>query len=136
MEGPARRDLIRAMQLSAFDRILERVKPGDRLKTPDEKAGQPFTVESVDAEGVSIKTARGGRIRIGLFTFETAAKFLADRGVAGDRWLEVKDQDFQMLLNMENDRVRASSYVIAILGAARVLDVDGGRPNKVRLAAN
>jgi hypothetical protein len=124
------------MQFSAFDRVLERVKPGDRLKTPDEKAGQPFTVESVDAEGISIKTAKGGRIRIGLFTFETAAKFLADRGVAGDRWLEVKDQDFQMLLNMENDRVRASSYVIAILGAARVLDIDGGRPNKVRLAAS
>ena len=123
------------MQFGAFDRVLERVKPGDRLKTPDEKAGQPFTVESVDAEGVSIKTARGGRIRIGLFTFETAAKFLADRGVAGDRWLEVKDEDFQMLLNMENDRVRASSYVIAIMGAAGVLDVDGGRPNKVRLAA-
>jgi hypothetical protein len=124
------------MQFSAFDRVLERVKPGDRLKTPDEKAGQPFTVESVDAEGISIKTAKGGRIRIGLFTFETAVKFLADRGVAGDRWLEVKDEDFQMLLNMENDRVRASSYVIAILGAARVLDIDGGRPNKVRLAAS
>jgi hypothetical protein len=127
--------MIRAMQLGAFDRVLDRVKPGDRLKTPDEKAGQPFTVETVDLEGVSIKTAKGGRIRIGLFTFETAAKFLADRGVAGDRWLEVKDEDFQMLLNMENDRVRASSYVIAILGAAGVLDVDGGRPNKVRLAA-
>jgi hypothetical protein len=47
----------------------------------------------------------------------------------------VKDQDFQMLLNMENDRVRASSYVIALLGAAGVIDVDGGRPNKVRLAS-
>lgn len=124
------------MQLGAFDRILDRVKPGDGLKTPDDKAGQPFTVETVDAEGVSIRTAKGGRIRIGLFTFETAAKFLTDRGVAGDRWLEVKDEDFQMLLNMENDRVRASSYVIAILGAARVIDVDGGRPNKVRLAAS
>jgi len=122
--------------LDAYDRILARVKVGDRLRTPDAKTGQPFTVEAVDAEGVTIKTAKGGKIRVGLFTFETATKFLADHGVAGDRWLEVKDEDFQMLLNMENDRVRASSYVIAILGAARVLDVDGGRPNKVRLAAN
>ena len=71
---------------------------------------------------------------LGLFTFETAAKFLADRGYVGDRWLEVKDEEFQMLLNMENDRVRASSYVLAILGAAKVIDVDGRRPNKVRLA--
>jgi len=29
----------------------------------------------------------------------------------------------------------ASSYVISLLGAAGVIDVDGGRPNKVRLAA-
>lgn len=120
--------------LDAYDRILARVKKDDRLKTPDERVGQPFTVEAVDAEGVSIKTAKGGKIRIGLFTFETAAKFLADQGAAGDRWLEVKDPDFQMLLNMENDRVRASSYVIAILAAAGVIEVDGGRPNKVRLA--
>jgi hypothetical protein len=119
----------------AYDRILARVKPGDRLKTPDAKTGQPFTVEAVDAEGVTIKTAKGGKIRMGLFTFETAAKFLADHAAVGDRWLEVKDQDFQILLNMENDRVRASSYVIALLGAAGVIDVDGGRPNKVRLAA-
>src|SRR6185369_15290282 len=119
----------------AYARILARVKPGNRLKTPDNSTGQPFTVEVVDAEGVSIKTAKGGKIRMGLFTFETAAKFLADNAVAGDRWLEVKDQDFQMLLNMENDRVRASSYVIAILGAAGVIDIDGSRPNKVRLAA-
>ena len=121
--------------LDAFDRVAARVKPGDRLRTPDAKTGQPFTVEVVDAEGVMVKTAKGGKIRIGLFTFETAAKFLSDHGVAGDRWLEVKDEDLQMLLNMENDRVRASSYVIALLGAAGVVDIDGGRPNKVRLAA-
>jgi hypothetical protein len=120
--------------LDAYDRILERVKKGDRLKTPDEKVGQPFTIEAVDAEGVSLKTAKGGKIRVGLFTFETAAKFLSDRGVAGDRWLPVKDEDFQMLLNMENDRVRASSYVIAIMAAAGIVEVDGGRPNRVRLA--
>ncbi len=119
----------------AYDRILARVKPGDRLKTPDAKTGQPFTVEAVDAEGVTIKTSKGGTIRMGLFTFETATKFLADNAVTGERWLEVKDQDFQMLLNMENDRIRAASYVIAILGAAGLLDVDGGRPNRVRLAA-
>jgi hypothetical protein len=117
-----------------YDRVLARVKPGDRLRTPDAKTGQPFTVEVVDPEGVSVKTAKGGHVRMGLFTFETAVKFLADRGFAGERWIEVKDPDFQMLVNMENDRVRASSYVLAILAAAGVIDVDGGRPNKVRLS--
>src|SRR5687768_5783719 len=118
---------------SAFDRVLETVKPGDRLKTPDDRTGQPFTVEAVDLEGVTIKTARGGKVRIGLFTFESAVKYLDDLGARGERWLEVKDPDFQMLLNMENDRVRASSYVLGILGAAQVIEIDGGRPNKVRL---
>lgn len=120
--------------LDTYDKILQRVKPGTKLKTPDERVGQPFTVEVVDLEGVAVKTAKGGKIRVGLFTFETAVKFLADNGVVGDRWMEVKDQDFQMLLNMENDRVRASSYVLAILGAADVIEIDGGRPNKVRLS--
>jgi hypothetical protein len=116
-----------------YDRVLERVKVGDKLRTPDERTGQPFVVEAVDAEGVSVKTAKGGRVRVGLFTFESAAKFLSDRGFVGDRWLEVKDEDFQMLLNMENDRVRASSYVLALLAAAGVIQIDGRRPNKVRL---
>jgi len=117
----------------AYDAILEKLKPGTPLKTPDAKVGQPFTIDVIDAEGVGIKTARGGKIRISLFTFETAVKYLADQGCRGDTWLEVKDQDFQMLLNMENDKVRAASYVLAILGAAGVIDVDGGRPNRVRL---
>ncbi len=119
--------------MSAYDQVLERVHTGDRLRTPDDRTGQPFTVDEVDAEGVSIRTARGGRIRMGLFVFESAQKYLADNAVVGDRWLEVKDEDFQTLLNMENDRVRASSYVLALLGAARVIDIDGSRPNRVRL---
>lgn len=121
--------------MDAYDRILERVAPGTTLRTPDAKVGQTFVVEKVDAEGVDVKTQRGGKIRIGLFTFDFAVKYLRDNAVVGDRWLEVKDPDFQALLNMENDRVRAASYVLAILGAARVIDVDGGRPNRVRLAA-
>ena len=59
---------------------------------------------------------------------------LEDSGCSGDSWLETKDEMFQAVLNMENDRVRAASYVIAILGAAALIDIDGSRPNKVRLA--
>ena len=121
--------------MDAFDAVIERVKPGTQLRTPDEKLGQAFVVEKVDAEGVEVKTQRGGKIRVGLFTFDFAVKYLRDQGCVGDRWLEVKDPDFQMLLNAENDRVRASSYVLAILGAAGVIDIDGGRPNKVRIAS-
>lgn len=117
-----------------YSRIQERVKPGAKLKTPDEKVGAAFTVETVDEEGVGVRTHRGGKIRISLFTFEMAVKFLADRGYRGSQWVEVKDQDFQVLLEMENDRVRAASYILGILGAAGVIDVDGRRPNKVRLA--
>ncbi|MCE9636765.1 MAG: hypothetical protein K8T90_13760 [Planctomycetes bacterium] len=119
--------------LDAYDTILERVKPGTQLKTPDAKVGAPFVVEVLDAEGLTVKTARGGKIRISLFTFETAVKFLADQNIRGGTWLEVKDQDFQMLLNMENDKVRAASYILSILAAAGLIEVDGGRPNKVRL---
>ena len=119
--------------MDTYDKIVDRVKPATKLRTPDARVGQPFTVELLDLEGVAVKTAKGGRIRIGLFTFEMAVKYLADNLITGDKWLEVKDEDFQMLLNMENDRVRASSYVLAILGAADIIEIDSGRPNRVRL---
>jgi len=119
---------------SAYDAVLEKIHPGDTLRTPDDRSGKPFSIDSIDAEAVAVRTARGGRVRISLFTFDTAVKYLDDLGVRGERWLEAKDEDFQTVLNMENDRVRAASYVLAILQRAGLVEIDGGRPNRVRLA--
>jgi hypothetical protein len=116
--------------MSAFDFVTQKVPAGTELRTPDKSSGKPFSIESIDAEAVSVRTARGGRVKISLFTFDTAMKYLEDMG--GD-WLLVKDEMFQSVLNMENDRVRASSYVISILGASGLIEVDGSRPNRVRL---
>ena len=118
---------------SAYDAVLERIKPGAELRTPDVASGKPFTIDSVDAESVTVRTARGGRVKVSLFTFDSAVKYLQDVGDFGEGWLPVKDEMFQEVLNMENDRVRASSYVIAILGAAELIEIDGRRPNRVRL---
>jgi hypothetical protein len=118
---------------SAYDVILQRVKPGATFQTPDEKVGKPFQVDGVDAESVSVRTAKGGRVKISLFTFDSAVKYLADLGCRGEKWLLVKDENFQALLNMENDRVRAASYVLGILAGAGLIEIDGGRPNRVRL---
>lgn len=119
--------------MSAFDKILELVSVGTRLRTPDDKVGKPFVVEKVDLEGVDVRTHKGGKVRISLFTFDTAVKYLSDHGCRGETWMPIKDEGLQMLLNAENDRVRASSYVLSILGGAGVIDVDGKRPNRVRL---
>jgi len=118
---------------SAYDIVLEKVKPGAELRTPDKSSGKPFQIADVDSEAISVRTAKGGRVRVSLFTFDSAVKFLEDMSVRGDNWLMVKDEMFQSVLNMENDRVRASSYVIAILGAADLIEIDGSRPNRVRL---
>ena len=126
--------MISAMD-TAYDLILKNVPKGTRLKTPDQAAGKPFTVEVVDLEGIQVRTSRGGKVKMGLFVFDTAIKYLGDLGMRGDRWLEVKDEGLQMLLNSENDRVRASSYVISILEAAGMIDVVHTRPNKVRLSS-
>ena len=121
--------------MQAYDTVLKRIQVGDELKTPDARTGKPFSIDAIDAESITVRTAKGGRVRVSLFTFDSALKFLQDRGHAGDFWLETKDEDFQMVLNMENDRVRAASYVLAILGAAGLIEIDGGRPNKVRLTS-
>jgi len=118
---------------SAQDAVLERLIVGDRLQTPDAKTGKPFTVEGVDPEAVVIRTARGGRIKISLFTFDAAVKYLGDLGCRGDRWLEARDETFQALLNMENDRVRAASYILSILERVGMIEIDHSRPNRVRL---
>ena len=118
---------------SAFESVRQKLKPGDELRTPDKSTGKPFFVDAIDAEGMTVRTARGGRVRISLFTFDSALKYLEDLGCRGDNWLEVKDEMFQSVLNMENDRVRAASYVLGILGAAELIDVDGSRPNRARL---
>ncbi len=119
---------------TAYDIILEKIPPGTRLRTPDRRSGKPFVMKSIDLEGVVVGTSRGGKVRIGLFTFDAAVKYLGDFNARGDNWMPVKDEGLQMMLNSENDRVRASSYVIGILGAAGILDVDGERPNRVRLS--
>jgi len=119
--------------VAAYDAVLEKIHQGDALKTPDSRTGKPFSIASVDAEGVAVRTARGGRVRISLFTFDSAVKYLADLGIRNDRWLETKDEDFQAVLNMENDHVRAASYVLAILERAGLVDIDSNRPNRVRL---
>lgn len=122
--------------MSAFDEIRKHVKPGTELRTPDRATGKPFTVAKVNWEGVEVRTARGGKVSIGMFTFDTAVKFLTDHECRNDKWMPVKDRDFQLLLNMENDRVRAASYVISLLEGAGLIDVDGSRPNKVRLRSD
>jgi len=118
---------------TAYDVVLEKIKPGDKLRTPDKASGKPFTVEAVDGEALTVRTARGGRVRVSLFTFDSAVKYLEDMGARGENWLEVKDEMFQSVLNMENDRVRAASYVLGILARAGLVEIDGRRPNRVRL---
>jgi hypothetical protein len=118
---------------SAYETVLARVCAGDQLRTPDARTGKPFSILHVGPEEVTVRTARGGRVRISSFTFDTAVKFLADLGCRGDRWLEVRDETFQAVLNSENDRVRASSYVLAILARAGLVEIDSGRPNRVTL---
>ena len=115
--------------MSAFDIVAKKVPVGTELKTPDKSTGKPFRVDSIDHEAITVRTARGGRVKMSLFTFDSAMKFLED---FGGEWVLVKDEMFQAVLNMENDRVRASSYILSILGAAGLIEIDGSRPNRVR----
>ena len=117
-----------------YDTVLRQVEAGAELRTPDRSTGKPFTVQQVGQEAVTVRTSRGGRVQISPFTFDTAVKYLVDLGCHGENWLPVKDENFQAVLNMENDRVRAASYVLAILGHAGLVELDGSRPNRVRLS--
>ena len=60
--------------MSAFDIVAKKVPVGTELKTPDKSTGKPFRVESIDHEAITVRTARGGRVKMSLFTFDSASR--------------------------------------------------------------
>lgn len=110
--------------------------PGAVLKTPDQSRGKPFRVAEVDSEGVTVGTSTGGRVRIRGQVFDTVLKILQDYGAKGDSWLPCGDPSLRDICRHENGGKDCLSYVLPILQHARAVELDGGRPNKVRLAAS
>ena len=71
---------------SAFESVRQKLNPGDELRTPDKSTGKPFLVDVIDDEGMTVRTARGGRVRISMFTFDSVAK--RSKGRPPESWAD------------------------------------------------
>lgn len=116
--------------------IRRHVPPGMRLATPSRAA--PFEVAEVNAEGLVLLLGKG--------QWRTAIPWEALEGVAalmrGRGWLPTTGSfapaDEALTLSgylKQYVNRETANWVVAVLEAAEVLEVDRGRPVRARLAA-
>jgi hypothetical protein len=113
--------------------VRQRVKPGDRLLTPSQ--GKPFTVETIDDGGVILLLgAKRARTPIRWSVLEGVGSMLATGG-----WTMIRgvydavplDGTLDAYLNRFINRTTAG-WVVSLLERAGVVEIDRGRPCRVR----
>ena len=125
------------MDIDAYQSVIEiEGLEGRVFKTPGAgKTSKPFRVAEHDEWGLSLGTSAGGRVKVRAAAFEAALKYLSDFGCRGDSWLPVSDMGFQDLMRFENDQKACGSYVLPLLEAAGLVEIERKRPARVRLRA-
>jgi hypothetical protein len=103
-------------------------------KTPGPgNTAKPFKVGRAGDEGLSVQTSRGGRVPLRPEAFQAAVKALDDLGaVLEERWVPISDESLQAILSGENREHACSSYVLPLLEAAGLIELDRSRPVKAR----
>ncbi len=122
----------------AYDRVLALADLKTKIwKTPGAGAtGKPFRVERATSEVLEVRTSQGGRISLRPETFATGVKALADLGATlEDRWVPVSDDVLTAVLSSENREKACTSYVLPLLEAAGLIEIERKRPSRARVVA-
>ncbi len=103
-------------------------------KTPGSGGtARPFRVARAGDEGLVVSTSKGGRVPLRPEAFRAGAKALEDLGGgSADGWVPVSDDALQAILAGENREHACSSYVLPLLEAAGLVELDRTRPAKAR----
>ncbi len=116
-----------------FQRLLDCADlEAQSFTTPGGKRGKPFKVVERQRDFLLLRLSTGGRMRLAPGPFQVAWKFLQDCGFEGENWLPVKDPTFADVLKQENGGKPCTSYVLPLLEFLELIEIDRGRPNKVR----
>lgn len=106
-----------------------------KFKTPGGKAGRPFQVLTMDEDMVTVRTSRGGRVKVCNEVFQVAEQLLRDLGEKeAGHWVLLSDDILSNVLRGQNRDNACSSYVFPLLEAAGRIEIDRSRPVKLRLA--
>ena len=119
----------------AYDVVLAIPDLKTRIwKTPGAgNTAKPFRVERASAETMEIRTSQGGRVPLRPEAFAAGVKALSDLGaVLPERWVLVSDETLQIVMSAENREKACGSYVLPLLEAAGLIEIERTRPAKAR----
>ncbi len=119
----------------AYDLVLALPDLKTRVfKTPGAgNTSKPFRVERANADGLTVRTSTGGFVPLRPETFSTGVKALADLGAElPGRWVPVSDDTLAAILSSENREKAATSYVLPLLEAVGLVEIERTRPSKAR----
>jgi hypothetical protein len=122
--------------MDAYDAVLALPDLTKRtFKTPGAGAtSKPFTVRAQTPDGLEIKTSRGGTVQLRSEAFDGGLKALGDLGVDDpEGWVRTSDDVLLAVLSSENRDHAVASYVLPLLEAAGLIDLDRSRPARARV---
>lgn len=122
--------------MDAFDAVLalpDLMKT--TFKTPGAGASsKPFSVRAQTPDGLEVKTSRGGTVTLRAEAFDGGLKALGDLGVDDpEGWVRTSDDTLLAVLTSENRDHAVASYVLPLLEAAGLIDIDRSRPARARV---
>ena len=121
--------------MSIMIRITQKIPRNTILTTPSGRAF--FAFYHIDGEKVIIKTNGGTYIKLPSSCFEETPNFLRGRG-----WVKIgashtapnsSNRTFDDFLKNRCQGVSTASYVATILEKADIVEIERGRPAKIRL---
>ena len=107
-----------------------------RFQTPGAgRTGKPFHVVSSGDDQLEVRTSTGGRVTLRAEAFQTAPKLIGDLGgLEEGGWVRVSDETLNAVLSGENREKACGSYVLPLLEAAGLVELERTRPARVRRA--
>jgi hypothetical protein len=121
--------------LDAYDQVLALADLKTRVfKTPGAgNTARPFRVERANADGVSVRTSQGGVVALRPEAFAAGVKALSDLGaVLPERWVPISDETLTLILSSENREKACTSYVLPLLEAVGLIEIERSRPARAR----
>lgn len=120
-------------RVAALEDLRERT-----FKTPAAgRSARPFTVDDVEPDALEVRTSRGGTVTLRCEAFAAAVKVVKDLGeVEPEGWVRIGDETLVAVLQAENRDKACTSYVLPLLEAAGLLELERARPARVRLQAS
>ncbi|RMG07011.1 MAG: hypothetical protein D6731_24590 [Planctomycetota bacterium] len=122
----------------ALDRVLALPNLREETyRTPGAGAsGRPFRVARAGDDEVVVRTSRGGRVTLRREAFAAALKVLSDLAPDDpEGWVRVSDPLLVSVLGGENRDKACTSYVLPLLEAASLVEIERRRPARARLRA-